>query len=61
MTSTKQITEFTFIAFFKGRTLTVEAPTSYAAQQKAAALFKARKSYDVTVMRADITHNPAVL
>ena len=52
---------FTFIAFFNGRTLTVEAPTSYAAQQKAAALFKARKSYDVTVMRADTEHNPAAL
>jgi len=52
---------FTFIAFFKGRTLTVQAPTSYAAQQKAAALFKARKSYDVTVMRSDIDHNPAAL
>jgi hypothetical protein len=52
---------YTFIAFFKGRTLTVEAPTSYAAQQKAATLFKARKSYDVTVMRADIEHSPAAL
>ena len=52
---------FTFIAFFKGRSITVEAPTSYAAQQKAAAIFKARKSYDVTVMRADIAHSTAAL
>ena len=37
-------------AFFKGKTCEVTAATSYEAQQKAAAIFKARKTYDVTVI-----------
>ena len=39
----------TYKAFYKGKQMDVEAQTSYAAQQKAAGLFKAKKSYDVTV------------
>jgi hypothetical protein len=50
-----------FIAFYRGKQTTVTAPSSYAAQQLAAAYFKARKAYDVTVMRADITHSGAAL
>lgn len=42
-----------YIAFYKGKQLEVYAPSSYEAQQKAAALFKARKSYEVTVMLAE--------
>lgn len=52
---------FTFIAFYKGKQTTVNADSSYAAQQLAAAHFKARKAYDVTVMRADIEHSGAAL
>lgn len=40
----------TYKAFYKGKQMDVEAQTSYAAQQKAAGLFKAKKSYDVTVV-----------
>ncbi len=36
-------------AFYRGRTCEVYAETSYAAQQKAAQEFKARKPWDVTV------------
>ena len=42
-----------YIAFYKGKKLEVYASSSYEAQQKAAALFKARKSYEVTVMLAE--------
>lgn len=56
----------TYAAFFKGKEITVTAPTSYEAQQKAAAAFKARKAYDVTVIltateAAPVIHNPAIL
>lgn len=56
----------TYIAFFKGKQIEVKADTSYHAQQIAAAQFKARKSYEVTVMlaaKADepVIHNPAIL
>lgn len=45
---------YTYIAFYRGKELTVQAETSYAAQVKAAALFKAKKSYEVTVVLADV-------
>ena len=50
-----------YIAFYRGRQLQVEAGSSYDAQLIAAKLFKARKSYEVTVMLADVEHSPAVL
>lgn len=37
-------------AFFNGRTVEVYADSSYEAQCKAAALFKAKKTYQVTVV-----------
>lgn len=40
----------TYHAFYKTKKLEVTADTSYAAQLKAAALFKAKKSYEVTVV-----------
>lgn len=42
-----------YVAFYKGKKLEVYAASSYEAQQKAAALFKARKSYEVTVVLAE--------
>jgi hypothetical protein len=42
-----------YIAFYRGRKCEVYANTSYEAQQKAAVVFKARKSYEVTVMLAE--------
>ena len=52
-----------YIAFYRGRKAEVHADTAYAAQQKAAALFRARKSYEVTVVLAEkkgeqVTHTP---
>jgi chaperonin cofactor prefoldin len=52
-----------YIAFYKGKQVEVMADSSYAAQTKAAAYFKAKKSYDVSVVLAEvegrqITHSP---
>jgi hypothetical protein len=53
-------------AFFKGRECEVYAASSYEAQLKAAQVFKAKKSYEVTVVLCEkqsesVTHNPAIL
>jgi hypothetical protein len=50
--------------FFKGKTIEVEANTSFDAQKIAAAKFKAKKSYDVTVVLCEkngkqVTHSTA--
>ena len=42
-----------YIAFYKGKKTEVLADTSYQAQQKAAILFKTKKTYDITVMLAE--------
>ena len=42
----------TYIAMFKGKQIEVKADTSYAAQQEAVKVFKAKKSYDVSVYLA---------
>jgi hypothetical protein len=42
-----------YIAFYKGKQVEVYAASSYEAQTKAAAIFKAKKSYEVTVMLAE--------
>ncbi len=42
-----------YVCFYKGKRVEVYADTSYAAQQKAAAMLKAKKSYEVTVMLAE--------
>ena len=51
----------TYKAFYKGRTCLVEAETSYAAQLDAAKHFRARKSYDVTVVLTDVVLDTAAL
>lgn len=53
-----------YIAFYKGKEKEVYAKSSYEAQQKAAKLFGAKKSYDVTVVLAEkngeqVTHSPS--
>ncbi len=53
-------------AFYSGKTCEVYAETSFAAQKKAAEQFKAKKSYEVTVILCEkageqVTHNPAIL
>ena len=50
-----------YIAFYRGKHTEVTASSSYAAQQLAAAHFKARKAYEVTVMLADVEHSGAAL
>lgn len=55
-----------YIAFYKGKKTEVWADTSFQAQEKAAKFFKAKKSYEVTVVLAEkggqqVTHNPAIL
>jgi len=55
-----------YIAFYRGKQIEVYAATSYEARQKAAAQFKARKAYEVTVVLAErdnnpIEHSPAIL
>lgn len=51
----------TYKAFYKSRVIEVQAETSYAAQQLAAQLYKAKKSYEVTVVLCDVEFNPASL
>ena len=48
-------------AFYKGRTCIVIAESSYKAQQEAAAFFKAKRSYDVTVLLTDVAVDTASL
>jgi len=48
-------------AFYKGRTLEVQAESSYQAQQLAAKLFKAKKAYDVSVLLCDVTHSASII
>ena len=52
---------FTYEAFYKNRRITVQALRSFDAQEKAAAIFKARKRWDVTVVLADKPLNTASL
>ena len=52
---------FNYVCFWNRKQVTVQAATSYEAQRKAAALLKARKAYDVTVVLADKPIDPASL
>lgn len=47
-------------AFYKGRTIDVRAETSLQAQDKAAKQFKARKTYEVTVMLCEKDNMPVI-
>ena len=53
-----------YIAFYRGKKTEVYASTSFEAQQKAAQVFKAKKSYEVSVCLAEkngeqVTHSTA--
>ncbi len=52
---------YAFECFFKGKRTTITAQSTYQAQQRAAVYFKAKKAYDVTVMRAEIVHCASIL
>lgn len=52
-----------YLCFYRGRTLTIEASTSYEASKKAAKQFKAKRSWDVSVIlgenaKGSVTHSP---
>jgi hypothetical protein len=49
----------TYQAFYKNQVITVIASTSYEAQLAAAKVFKAKKSYDVAIVLADVVVDPA--
>jgi hypothetical protein len=59
MTDTEK-TMRTYVAFYNRNQIVVQAASSYEAQKIAAAQFKARKSYQVTVVLADVPVDPAV-
>ena len=40
--------------FWKSKRITVEADTTYQAQQKAQAIFKAKKGYEITVALVEL-------
>jgi hypothetical protein len=42
-----------YLAYYRGRTIQVQAPNSYTAQNLAAIQFGARKSYQVAVVLTD--------
>mgnify|MGYP003984027455 CR=1 FL=1 len=44
----------TYKAFYRGKKAEIQAESSYAAQQAAAAHFKARKEWEVTVMLLEV-------
>lgn len=52
---------FNYVAFYKGKKIAVQALRSYDAQLKAAAIFKAKKPYEVAVVLADKPVDPASL
>ena len=47
-----------YVAFWRGKRLEVYAATSHEAQKIAAAAFKARKSYEITVVIAEKDGEP---
>lgn len=51
----------TYLAFYKGKKIVVQAQSSYEAQLKAAKELKARKAYDVAIVLADTPVDPASL
>ena len=48
-------------ALYKGKWIEVYANTSYEAQQKASVIFKAKKSYDVTVILCERANGEQVI
>jgi hypothetical protein len=55
-----------YICFYRGKQVEVMADTSYHAQQRAAAMLKVKKAYEITVVLAEksgqqVTHEGAML
>lgn len=51
----------TYVALYKSKQITLQAETSYEAQQAAAKIFKAKKSWEVLVFLADTEVDAATL
>lgn len=51
----------TYVCFYRGRQLVVQADRTIEAQEKALKIFKARKQYEVDVVLADTSIEPAAL
>ena len=51
--------ERTYLAYYKGRTIQIQATSSYHAQNLAATQFGARKAWQVSVVLADEAVDPA--
>jgi hypothetical protein len=47
-------------AFYKNKVIDIYANTSYEAQKQASTLFKAKKSYDVTVVLCETNSKPVI-
>lgn len=50
-----------YFAIHQGEKIMVHGKTSLEAQEKAAAIFKARRRWDVDVFLADVEHSPTIL
>lgn len=53
-------------AFYKGKELDIYANSSYEAQKLAATQFKAKKTYEITIVLCEksgeqVSHNPSIL
>jgi hypothetical protein len=51
----------TYHAFYNGKEIELQADSSYQAQQKAAGIFKAKKSYQVTVVLMALEDNKEIV
>lgn len=51
---------FTYICFYRGKEIEVQALRTYDAQKIAAEKFKAKKAYEVTVMLAAKNDTPVI-
>ena len=49
-----------YVAFYKGKRIEVRADTTFAAQKIAAKIFKAKQTYQVTVMLAEKNGEPVI-
>lgn len=47
-----------YLCFYRGKTLQVEAETSYEASRKAAKIFKAKRPWDVSVILGENAKGP---
>jgi NOL1/NOP2/fmu family ribosome biogenesis protein len=56
-----EIGDRTYQAYYRGRTVQLQAQSSYQAQIRAAEIFGARKTYQVSVVLADLPISTASL